>query len=1123
MSNTFTGERFIPGIEDIKLSVEHFQRYLSIRKLVEGKSVLDAACGEGYGSNLLAELASTVVGIDIDASTIENAKEKYVRENLKYMNSSIENLPFPDKSMDVVVSFETIEHVPETVQNSFIKEISRVLKDDGILIMSTPNKEIYSDRYNYKNEFHIKEFYYDEFYDFLKREFSCIKVYNQGFEIVSLITPCSVNEPVISYIGNADNYETDGKYYIAVASKNTVDDFEIASAYISDRGEYQDNIQRILTLQQEEEARNSHIRKLDEETKRLGDIIRELQDKNVQIETANRLLVEERDLLRTDNDSLRTDNVSLKTNNSFLKADCKLLEEENINLKTEKVELEQIVRNKDGHIGLLLEVERSYEREKKTHAYKFAKKLQKMGDFLLPVSSRRRFFARVLVNLLRKPKLMLKVINPKRIHHYFKYMRLEGIEGVKRRYDEAVELEKIYVEPVDYLDVIEVETVKQSKSIEKNKKKIEDYEIISFVECQAPKVSIIIPVYNEFDYTYQCLKSIKKNSKAVDYEVIIADDCSTDITKDIKMIVNNIAVVRTDDNLRFLRNCNNAAKHAKGKYILFLNNDTQVQEDWLRPLVELLETDNTIGMVGSKLVYPDGYLQEAGGILWNDGSAWNYGNRQNPNDSEFNYVREVDYISGASIMIRASLWEEIGGFDDRFAPAYCEDSDIAFEIRKRGYKVVYQPKSVVVHFEGISNGTDTSSGQKQYQVLNQQKFMEKWGEELQQNHFANGTNVLVARDRSKNIPHVLVIDHYVPQYDKDAGSKTTYMYLKMLLKKGYHVTFLGDNFYQHEPYTTELQQMGICVLYGLKYAENWKDWMIENLQYYDVIYLNRPHITVKYIDFIKENINTRTKVIYYGHDLHFLRIKREYELTKNEDTLNESNKWREQELNIMRKADVTYYPSQVEIDAIREIDNSIKVKAITAYVYEDFPSIEYNPDEREGLLFVGGFGHDPNLDAVLWFLENIFPKVYERIKVPFYIVGSKAPKAITECKVPGVVSKGFVTEEELATLYKKCRVVVVPLRYGAGVKGKVVEALYNGVPIVTTDVGAEGINGVENVVRVVNSAEEMIDSICNLYLDKSSLCKMATSSYEFVKQQFGLEAAWKIIKEDFTCNYGRSI
>lgn len=435
--------------------------------------------------------------------------------------------------------------------------------------------------------------------------------------------------------------------------------------------------------------------------------------------------------------------------------------------------------------------------------------------------------------------------------------------------------------------------------VTENKKTIEEYEVLHFKQYEKPLVSIVIPVYNQFEYTYNCLKSILMNSGECSYEVIIANDCSTDLTTQLGDVAKGINIINNKDNLRFLLNCNNAAKYAKGEYLLFLNNDTQVQQDWLQPLIDLMKKDTTIGMVGSKLIYADGYLQEAGGILWDDASAWNYGNRQNPNDSEFNFVHEVDYISGAAIMIRTKLWKEIGGFDERFVPAYCEDSDLAFEVRKHGYKVVYQPKSVVVHFEGISNGTDVTTGQKKYQVENQKKFYEKWKDELKQNHFPNGQDVFLARERGKGKKHILVIDHYVPQYDKDAGSKTTFMYLKMLVGKGYRITFLGDNFYQHEPYTTELQQMGIFVLYGPKYAEHWKEWLMENMQYFDIFYLNRPHITIKYIDFIKEH--ARGKIIYYGHDLHFLRIQREYELDGREEKLEESEK--------VEKAGTVYYAS----------------------------------------------------------------------------------------------------------------------------------------------------------------------------------------------------------------------
>ena len=398
----------------------------------------------------------------------------------------------------------------------------------------------------------------------------------------------------------------------------------------------------------------------------------------------------------------------------------------------------------------------------------------------------------------------------------------------------------------------------------------ENYEILKFNDVKNPLVSIIIPVYNQFDFTYKCLKSILRNTQNIDYEIIIADDVSSDQTININNYIKNINVVRNEKNLGFLLNCNNAVKFAKGKYIHLLNNDTQVQAEWLSSLIKLIESDDKIGMVGSKLVYPDGRQQEAGGIIWNDASGWNFGRLDDPTKPEYNYVKEVDYISGASIMLSKKLWDEIGGFDKRYVPAYYEDSDLAFEVRKHGYKVMFQPKSVVVHFEGISNGTDLGSGIKKYQVMNKEKFIEKWKDELEKNHFPNAENVFLARDRSKDKKHILVIDHYVPHFDQDAGSRTMWQYLFMLRELDYSVTFVGDNFYKHEPYTSILEQIGIEILYGIDYRNNFSNWLKNNGSFFDLVYLLRPHISIKYIDKIKES--TRAKIFYNGTDFHFLRM-----------------------------------------------------------------------------------------------------------------------------------------------------------------------------------------------------------------------------------------------------------
>ena len=643
---------------------------------------------------------------------------------------------------------------------------------------------------------------------------------------------------------------------------------------------------------------------------------------------------------------------------------------------------------------------------------------------------------------------------------------------------------------------------------------------LSFPQYEKPMVSIVIPCYNQIHYTYACLQSILEFTKDVTYEVIIADDVSTDATAEIGRFVDGLVICRNKTNQGFLRNCNQAAKAAKGKYIMFLNNDTKVTEGWLSSLVNLIESDDTIGMVGSKLVYPDGRLQEAGGIIWSDGSGWNYGRLDDPDKAEYNYVKDVDYISGAAILLSVDLWKQIGGFDERFAPAYCEDSDLAFEVRKAGYRVVYQPLSKVIHFEGVSNGTDVNgTGLKRYQVENSQKLKEKWADEFKKQCVNDGNpNPFRARERSQGKKVILVVDHYVPTFDKDAGSKTTYQYLKMFLKKGYVVKFLGDNFLHEEPYSTTLQQMGIEILYGDHWATGLWDWLKLNKDEIDVAYLNRPHIATKYVDFIKENTNI--KVIYYGHDLHFLRLGREYELTGDIDIKREADYWKAIELSMMRKAAISYYPSYVEINAIHAIDPEIKAKAITAYVYDHFlTGIQEDFAKREGLLFVGGFAHPPNADAVLWFAKEIFPHIREQLPdIKFYVVGSKVTDEIKALEQPGngIIIKGFVSEEELASLYASCKVVVVPLRYGAGVKGKVVEAIYNGAPIITTSTGAEGIPQVEQVLEVEDDPKAFADKTVALYQDNDRCRQMCEGTQKYIREHFSMDGAWKVIEGDFS-------
>jgi GT2 family glycosyltransferase len=774
--------------------------------------------------------------------------------------------------------------------------------------------------------------------------------------------------------------------------------------------------------------------------------------------------------------------------------------EYNQNFKKELEEKDRVIKDQVSHINTLLEQERKLNNILNSDGWKALSKYYKYRDLLFPNNSKRRLVAKMTFKALKNPRQVLKRINKDNIRKLKYYLKTEDPSLLESRIENYLDRHSNIENNRDLQVYHEQDTTKK----------------LVFPVFEIPKVSIIIPVYNQWNFTYGCLKSILENTSDVSYEVIVADDMSTDETVRIQEFVENIRVIRDGTNRGFLLNCNNAAQYADGKYIFFLNNDTNVQPGWLSSLVDLIESDDSIGMVGSKLVYPDGRLQEAGGIIWNDGSGWNYGRLDDPSKPEYNYVKEVDYISGAAIMIRSDLWNQIGGFDERYAPAYCEDSDLAFEIRKRGYKVVYQPKSVVVHFEGISHGTDTSSGLKSYQIRNQQLFIEKWKGILDKEHFANAEHVLWARDRSQNKKTILVIDHYVPHYDKDAGSRTTFQYLKLFVDMGFNVKFLGDNFYQHEPYTSELQQMGVEVFYGVWYRDNYEKWIKEHGQKIDYAYLNRPHISIKYIDLIRKYTNA--KIIYYGHDLHYVRELKRYEIEKNEELIKSSEKWKELEFELFAKSDVIVTGSQDEHELIKNAFPNKRVCTIPAFIY-DSPSLSRS-EQTEGLLFVGGFSHTPNIDAVKWFNSEVFPLVKEKIPgIKCYIVGSNVPYEINELNSDQFIIKGFVSDEELVKLYEKTRLVIVPLRYGAGIKGKTIEAMYHGVPIVSTSYGIEGLKDIFSLVKPCDTAEDFAEEVISLYNDSARMKIMEQCFVDYINKHFSKRASLEAMKEVFEENY----
>lgn len=627
-----------------------------------------------------------------------------------------------------------------------------------------------------------------------------------------------------------------------------------------------------------------------------------------------------------------------------------------------------------------------------------------------------------------------------------------------------------------------------------------------------PDVSVIVPVYNNLAFTLTSALSLLENKSRYAYEIIIADDRSSDLTQEVFSSVGApIVYVRQEKNLGFLGNCNAAARHAKGRYVVMLNNDTLTLPGWLDELIAPMEKDARIGLTGSKLLNADGTLQEAGGIFWNDGSAWNFGRNSDPRLPEFNYLKDIDYISGASIALPTKLWKELGGFDPIYSPAYCEDSDIAFRVRDKGLRTIYAPHSALVHHEGKSHGRDTSSGVKAYQISNQKKLLDRWRSVLEKEHFANGENVFLARDRSRNRPHVLMVDHYIPQWDRDAGSRTVYHFLRMFVEAGFQVSFWPDNLNEDREYCGMLQQAGVEVLYSAAYVDRFDQFMAANGSYFDYALLNRPHVAPKYYDSIRAH--SRCVILYYGHDIHYKRLESELPTSEDRRLPEEIEQFRKLELENWRKSDVVLYPSDEERLEVE--------KALPGAVASAVPMLGYFPAELgEGraniaqfdardfnqLLFVGG-SHPPNVDALLWFAKEVMPLIVgESPQTKLNVVGSSRIPEIAALESEQIVIKGRISDEELAKLYATAGVAVIPLRFGGGVKGKTVEALFHAIPVVATSVGMQGLYPQKPIAYVADDPESFAKAVIAAQSDRKTAKLHAERGASYIEEHYSIDA-----------------
>lgn len=1040
----FTGERFVPT-EQGKIRIEHYHRYAFVLNMVADKAVLDVACGEGYGSALIADVAQSVVGVDLSEEAVFHARSTYGRENLTFVCGGAASLGFPDDSFDVVVSFETVEHLLE--QEQMISEIRRVLRPDGFLVISSPNRPIYSEESGERNEFHVKELDFNELDSLLKSQFQQVKYCGQRILMSSVIQPLD-SSPNISSVWSDTGSQlspgaarlTDPVYFMAVCSayNAAVPDLEMSVLY----PESLDLVKHYVGFARWAKSLEKLVGERDSQISRLKNV---LAERDAQVSS----LTEE---------TVRRGEWALGLNDELQEA--------------------------RGQLRSLLN----------SRSWKLTRPLRELRRLVLAPRQRAKTYAVAGARLAKRIYLaagfspMTRMVHRRMVARYFP--RLLLVSG----------------SPVETISGAPAHG--SSRLLPLTPREIPDPSLLSVPSAENPLVSIVIPIFGKLDYTLRCLASISENPAVHPFEVIVVDDCSPDDSAGVLENVRGVRLLRNESNQGFVRTCNAGARAANGHYLYFLNNDTEVLPGWLDELVRTFEVLPGTGLVGSRLLYPDGRLQEAGGIIWRDGSAWNFGRLQNPDEPVFRYAREVDYCSGASIMLPRMLFQELGGFDEHFVPAYCEDADLALKVRAAGWRVVYQPLSTVVHHEGVTSGTDLAKGVKAYQVENSRKLFERWREVLA-THGEPGVCPNQEKDRGAT-RRVLVLDHCTPTPDQDAGSVTTFNTLMLLRDSQFQVTFIPeDNFAYMPRYTSSLQRAGIEVLYA-PYVKSVRQHLHEYGVRYDLVLLIRPGVAERHLSDVKR-FCPEAKILYHVMDLHFLRMSREADVLGDSSLMQAADEMRNRELGIMNAVDMTLVHSTLEADLLRRFIDPRKVHITPLVVSGERSDVSY--EMRSGIVFVGGFQHSPNGDAVKYFVAEVMPILRQRLPgVSFHVVGSGPPAEILELATADVIVEGYV--QDLEALLSRMRVSVAPLRYGAGVKGKVGTAMALGLPVVATSSAVEGMQlEDEELVLVADDAKAFADAVVRVYLDSELWGRLSRNGADFAKRAWGGEAVWLNLAE----------
>ncbi|MEW6441345.1 MAG: glycosyltransferase [bacterium] len=626
-----------------------------------------------------------------------------------------------------------------------------------------------------------------------------------------------------------------------------------------------------------------------------------------------------------------------------------------------------------------------------------------------------------------------------------------------------------------------------------------------------PQVVVAILSWNRARLLESCLESLFEHTRYPGARICVLDQGSEDETGEVlKRCGAKLDWVHTAENLGFVQGNNLIFRRHPRSDVVLLNNDTLVTEGWLEALIDCAYSDPAIAVVGARLLYPDGRLQEAGSEVFSDGSGWNVGKGDLADLKPYGRRREVDYCSGACLYVKRSLLEATGGLDERFSPAYYEDTDLCFSARRLGLKVVYEPKCRVFHLEGGTAGVAVSAGAKKYQVVNREKFVEKWRDRLPLQRRSYWESPVPAGAEQKE--KILVVARTPPMFDKASGELRLFQMLG-LLARHCNVVFLACDASGAGRYVEALRDLGIAV-YGndvarfphIEECQGLPAVDVEKLLAHNrfrVALLEFHHMTGLYADLIRR-VSPATVLVTDSVDVHFVREMREARMRGDGWMLRRALENRRSELARYERSDVVLTVTEDDRRHLLEASPSLDVRVV--------PNIHTIPAEvaprgaRSGLLFIGGFSHPPNADAVLFFLDEVYPLVKAEVpEATLRIVGNAPPPEVLAHQSEDVEVVGYVPDT--APYLDAALVSIAPLRYGAGMKGKVGEAMAAGLPVVTTSIGAEGLGASSGEhLLVADAPAELAAAISSLCRDAALWERISRRGRRFIQETYSPQA-----------------